>query len=404
VTNRRERGTGSLVERPPGSGRWALRVWSGPDPVTGKPRQLSRTVRAKNVTEARAALRSFADEVAAARATVGPSMTTRRLVEEYIAHSVARARAPRTIQETQRILDLVIGPAIGSVPIWELDPRHIDELYRKLLIGEDRPRAVSANSVRRYHAVLSAALAQAVRWGWLDRSPADRVTLPEVERKRVQVPTVAEVATLIRAAGELSPVWGLLVKLAVVTGARRGELCALRWTDIDLEAGVLHIRRSLYRVAGQTGEKGTKGGRERTVALDPATAWLLDDWRKWCEARAAEAGVEVAAEGFIASSWPDCSRPLNVDTFSSTVGGLCAECTEDNPRGLGIPHVHLHSLRHFAATELLAGGVSPSDTAHLLGHADGGQLALRTYAHATDERQRRAAGVLARALDAGSAR
>jgi len=375
-------------------------VFLGTDPVTGKPRQVERTITASTKSEAQKQLDALKAEYGGTGGKTGTSASLAAVVEEYIRHGEAQGLAPRTIQEARRTLDTVIRPTIGQVPVVGLTPEHLDGLYVQLLTGEARARPVSPATVRRYHAVISAALARAVKWRWIESNPAALATLPRVEAKRLQVPTVDEVARLIRAAGELSPVWGMLIKLAVVTGARRGELCALRWTDIDLEAGVLHVRRSLYRVGGQTGEKGTKGGRERSVALDPATAWLLDDWRQWCDARAAKAGVEVVEDGFIASPWPDCSHPVNVDTFSSTVGRLCAAADEKNPTGLGIPHVHLHSLRHFAATELLAGGVSPSDTAQLLGHADGGQLALRTYAHATDDRQRRAAGVLARSLPA----
>jgi len=378
-------------------GRWRIRAFVGTDQDTGRPRQIERVVNARTKKAAQALLDELRSS-AVAMPTTGSGASVRAVIEEYLRHLETRGRAPRTIHENRRILDTVIGPEIGDVPVGDLTARHLDELYRRLVTGESRARPAAPSSIRRYHAVISAALGQAVKWDWLDRNVAAKVTLPASSPTRLTVPTAGEVAALIRAAEELSPVWGLLVKLAVVTGARRGELCALRWSDVDVEAGVLHIRRSLYRVAGETGEKGTKSGRERVVVLDPATAWLLDDWLAWCQERARVADTDIVEGGFIASTWPDCSRPVNVDTFSSTVGRLCAPPDEKNPAGLGMPHVHLHSLRHFAATELLAGGVSPSDTAQLLGHADGGQLALRTYAHATDERQRQAAAILGRAL------
>jgi integrase len=161
----------------------------------------------------------------------------------------------------------------------------------------------------------------------------------------------------------------------------------LRWPDI--EGDLIRIRRSLYRAGGDRGEKATKGGRERWVAVGPVARVLLEDWRTHCVARAQGAGVDLVADAFVVSPMPDGSRPVNPDTLSSVVHELCAD--------LWIPLVHLHSLRHYAATELIGAGVNPRDAAELLGHVDPA-LTLRVYAHATAERQRQAADVLGRAL------
>ena len=119
---------------------------------------------------------------------------------------------------------------------------------------------------------------------------------------------------------------------------------------------------------------------------------LLGQWRHSCEDRAAAAGVELAADGFVVSPFPDASRPVNPDSFSSAVHRMCGE--------LGMAHVHLHSLRHFAAAELLAGGIDARNAAELLGHANP-SLTLGVYAHATAERQRQAADILGRVLTPG---
>jgi len=94
----------------------------------------------------------------------------------------------------------------------------------------------------------------------------------------------------------------------------------------------------------------------------------------------------LTPESFVLSSQPDGSRFVNLDAVSRKVRKVADQ--------LGMKSVHLHSLRHFAATELLAGGVSPHDAAEMLGHADP-SLTLRVYAHASTERQKAAAGILA---------
>jgi integrase len=289
----------------------------------------------------------------------------------------------------------VIGPALGDIPVADLGTYQIETLYRQLATGEGRGRALSPASIRRHHAVLSAALSQAVRWRWIPENPAALVALPGLERRSITVPTAVEVAALLRAADALSARWGTLIRLAILTGARRGELAGLQWHDVDEGPHArLLIRRSVYRIGRESSVKGPKGGRERFVAIGPGLALVLDSWRHECRSRADDAGVEIPPEGFIVSPMPDGSQPVNVDTFTATVSRLAGD--------LDMPHVHLHSLRHLAATEMLAAGVSPSDAAALLGHADGGRLALQVYSHATDDRQRAAAAVLEKSLVADS--
>ena len=141
--------------------------------------------------------------------------------------------------------ETVIYPEFGDLPITQLTPRMLDEWYRKLATGEGRDRKLKATSIRRHHAILSSSLSQAVRWGWIERNPAERSQPPSMERVELQVPTPDEVRRLLAAAQARGPNWGMLLSLAVLTGGRRGELCGLRW--IDVEGDTLRFRRSLYQ-------------------------------------------------------------------------------------------------------------------------------------------------------------
>jgi integrase len=385
--SRRPKGTGTVRQR--GPGKWQLRVFTGVDPVTGHPRQLSKTVDARNQTEAQRKLRSWQKELdeAPVEATADSTATVRTLIDEWLRHSEVRGRAPRTLHDARRSAETVIFPEFGDLPITELTPRHLDEWYRKLATGEGRARPLKATSIRRHHGVLSSALSQAVRWEWIDRNPAERSQPPALEQVELQVPTTDEVRALLSAADARGDKWGMLLKLAVLTGGRRGELCGLRWFDVEGES--IRFRRSLYRAGAERGEKTTKTGRERRIAVAPAGQALLEEWRVKCEATAEAAEVELVEDAFIVSTFPDGSRPMNPDTLTSVVHKLCVE--------LGIPHVHLHSLRHFAATEMLSAGIDPRNAAEVLGHANP-SLTLSLYGHATNERQRQAAVVLGRTL------
>ena len=364
-------------------------MFVGVDPVTGNPRQLSKTVEARNRTEAQRKLRAWQQELAgsATTATTDSSATVRILIAEWIRHSEARGRAANTLHAARRSGETVIFPEFGDMPIADLTHRHLDEWYRKLATGEGRSRPLKATSIRRHHAILSSALSQAVRWGWIERNPAERSQPPSIERVELQVPTPDEVRTLLAAAEARGPRWGMLLSLAVLTGGRRGELCALRWIDVEGES--IRFRRSLYHAGDERGEKSTKTGRERRIAIAPAGQALLEEWRATCEAAADAAEVKLADDAFIVSKFPDGSRPVNPDTLTSVVHKLCVE--------LGMPYVHLHSLRHFAATEMLSAGIDPRNAAEVLGHANP-SLTLSLYGHATNERQRQAAEVLGRTL------
>ena len=217
---RRPKGTGSIQKLD--AGRYRLRVFVGTDPVTGNPRQVTRAMPAKNETEARKTLVRLRDEVAAVEPS-SSTATVRTLLEEWLAQSKARGRAPKTLHEARRSAETVIFPVLGDVPLRDLTARHLGEPYRTLTTGEGRAGPLKATSIRQHYAVLSAALGQAVRWGWLEQNPAARAQPPELGPANLQVPTPSEARVLLARARAESDRWGMLVVLAVLTGARRGS-------------------------------------------------------------------------------------------------------------------------------------------------------------------------------------
>lgn len=377
MATRRSYGTGSLVERPEGSGRWMFRYVAGVDPLTGKPRRMSRTIVAKNKTAAQAQARRILADVTTE--SLGTSAPMRQLLAEWMKFQSGRGRSPTTLAGYQSLIDLHVNPAIGDTTIGNLTTHQLDNLYSRCTRSGLSPR-----TVRNVHSVISAALNQAVRWSWVERNPALQATLPQARPLKIVAPTAEQARQLIAACQEMDEVLGAFVFLSAGTGCRRGEVAALRWSSV--QNGLLLIDHSAYSIKGSTGLKSTKSGRERVVHLDPAVQQWLANWRRRCDVRASEWAVTLSTESFILSSRPDGSSIVSLDLISREVSKVA--------KGLGMGGIHLHSLRHFAATEMLAAGVSPRDTAEMLGHADP-SLTLRVYAHSTAERQKAAAGVLA---------
>jgi len=158
---------------------------------------------------------------------------------------------------------------LGGVDLWKLDAGMLDDLYVSL---RTRQRPLSPSSVRRVHSVISAALSQAVKEETVKedkvaRNPATRAT-PPAARQRVKLASPAEVQAMIATADKDDPDMAALIALAAVTGARRGELCGLRWGDVDFDRRTLVIERSVAVVDGQWITKGTKTHAGRVLALD----------------------------------------------------------------------------------------------------------------------------------------
>ena len=125
-----------------------------------------------------------------------------------------------------------IAKDLGAKDLRKLKASDLDAFYDRL-----SRRGLSATSVRRYHAVCSAALNQSVKWGLLERSPAAQASPPSVERNEPDAPTPEEIKLLIERAEEKDPELATLLLVAATTGCRRGELCGLRWSDVDFEKG-----------------------------------------------------------------------------------------------------------------------------------------------------------------------
>ena len=177
----------------------------------------------------------------------------------------------------------------------------------------------------------------------------------------------------------------MLVWLAMTTGARRGELCALRWDRVDLDRAVLSIRTSIAQEGSRTWEKDTKTHQQRRIALDATTVDLLRAYRRRCEEDAASLGVRISESGRLFSANPDHSTWLVPSSVTQRYARMCARLGWDRT---------IHELRHYSATELISAGVDVRTVAGRLGHGGGGTTTLRTYAAWVSEADQRAAGTI----------
>lgn len=363
---------------------WELRVHLGYDPVTGKRQQVSKTFHGGS-RAADAALRDLVDRHSPGRAD-GVGVTVGQLLDRWLDECERLELSPTTIRTYKAQVKGTIRPQLGKLKLHQLTPKHLDDLY-----GSMKDAGVSPKTIRNHHAIISAALHQAVRWGWLRENVADRAKPPRVSHRRVNAPSVDVVRDVIEEAERRDPRLAPLLMLAALTGMRRGELCALRWTDVDLTVGVLDVSRSLVVVPGGLAEKSTKTDRSRKVALDPVGIALLTAHRAHVDQWIAEAGGELAPDAFVFSPFVEATTPFRPDNVTSFFIRV--------REAVGAPDVRLHDLRHFTATQLIHAGMDIRTVADVLGHSDP-SLTLRVYSHAIEERNRAAAVIMGQVLSA----
>lgn len=317
---------------------------------------------------------------------------------EYLETWLAGLRvAPSTLASYRKNIRLHVTPYIGSVPLASLTSARIKALYRMLETSgradHRQGEGLSARTVRYVATILRAALAEAVAAGMLARNPADPERAKPPTAKEARAPemhpwTAAQLAAFLAWSAEHSQLHAAWHVLAM-TGMRRGELLALRWRDLDLDAATASVRRSagVVRVKGQgvtITEGPTKTGKPRVIDLDPATVALLRAHRR----ERGTMALQLARDGALVFGDHE-GRHRHPERFSRMFAQTLARCRKQ--LGDVAPQtIRLHDLRHTHATLMLAKGEPVKVVSERLGHASP-TVTLSVYAHVLPGDQRAAA-------------
>jgi integrase len=372
---------GSMRQR--GEESWQLRVHAGRDPITGRKRYVERTFRGnkRQASRALAALVTESDQLAPRSSKEG---TVSALLNEWLEHATP-SFSPKTVATCRMYIDNPIIPAIGSLPAGKLTAAELDRFYRHLLKAGGGHGPYAPATIRRVHGIIRRAMTQGVRWGWLHHNPAIDASPPRVPLRDLKPPSPDEVVRLFRLAQESDPDLATFIILAASSGARRGELIALRWKDLDLARSTLSIERGIVLVDGQLIEQGTKTHQSRRITLDAATIENLAVHRSRMEQAASLAETTISSESFIFSETVDGSLPWRPDSTTRAFRSLCKRA--------GVEGIRLHDLRHYVATRLLTAGVDVRTVAGRLGHRNP-STTLNVYSHFVPESDQEAADAL----------
>jgi integrase len=352
----------AIKERVKGK-KYEVVVYLGRD-AKGKERQLSRTVNGTR-REAKALEAKLMTEVRDGTVTrqVG---TLSDLLDRWMTHITARGRSAWTLRGYQGYIERTIRPALGSRKLGDLRAEHLDSLYDQMLAAGLRPA-----TIRQCHAIISAALQQGLKWGLVNRNVARLASPPTVRREEPSLPLPEQVQAIVSEAERRNPTIAALIVLAALTGARRGELCAVRWSDIDLANRELLIRSSIFDGAGTPVDTGTtKSRRRREVALSEPAVQAIQLQMHRQRARAER--FPLVDDPYLFSLSPKGDEPLRPHTATQLFAAVRDE--------LGFAGVTLHTLRHMSVSLQLDAGVPlPVVSAHH-GHASP-QVTAIVYAH-----------------------
>ena len=373
MAKKRANGEGNIRKRK--DGRWEGRYTAGYDPKTGK--RLIKNVLGKTQAEVKEKLKRALEETngldvsrAADEYTVASWLRT--WYELYAKPNVRTATANRY----ELIIEQYTVPRIGNIKLKKLTTQHLQKLYKELLesgrihVGKGQDNGLSTTTVHSVHLMLHCALERAVKERLISRNPCEDCIVPKPRKLDMKILTPEHMNAYLEAADRR----GLLPMfyLELVSGLRKGELVALRWDDVDIRQRTISVSKQYVRNPDGSLEL-TRPKTENSVRLVsiPQTA------------------VDLLIQEH--DKHPDSPylfpSPLTGEMYHpDSVVNLHKKILQD----AGLEHLRFHDLRHTFATTALQNGVDVKTVSAMLGHFDAG-FTLRTYTHATRQKQDEAA-------------
>jgi integrase len=358
------------LRRERGHGSWTYRLDLGPGldaRGTWRQRRQIRRSGFRTKTEAEAALARALVELEDGSRTDDRRTSVSGYLDEWLAARKVDLR-PTTWRSYEGHVRLYLRPYLGHLRLGELRTAHVESAYATIRqLKASRP--LKPVTLRRVHATLLSALNEAVRRRLIAHNPAVHARLERTERPKPRVWDADTVGAFLSAV-HADRLYALF-HLAVLRGLRRGELCGLRWVDVDLDAGVLHVRQQIVQLgyAVALGSPKTRSGT-RSVALDVGTMGALRDHRR----------RQRDEQGVAASAWVDSGLVFTREDGTALHPEYVTRHFARLVRRADLPMIRLHDLRHTAATLALAAGVEMVVVSRQLGHSSL-SITADTYTH-----------------------
>lgn len=300
--------------------------------------------------------------------------------------------APYTFSAYERVLNTLIMPALGHHKLKDIKPVHIQAFIEQLCTIKKKNRdgtfseeTLSPASIQRYLTILQSVFKLAIKRQIIKENPArsELLDVPKTTAPKVEIFTKQEAAEMLAALENEPLQFQVLIQLAIMTGARRGELVALKFSDIDKESGKITIERAAVKLKGKSPEtKPPKDYEIRTVTVSPECIQLIEQLEQEKQREHLRLGSQWVGDEWLFTQWN--GEMMNPQTPTKQFSKFLSRH--------GFRHRKFHSLRHTSATLLLYGGVSLKQVQGRLGHGD--IETTNKYLHYLSEADEEAAGVL----------
>lgn len=340
-------------------------------------KRLKKTVYGRTQTELKAAIDKVKLDADKGIALTPERLTVGDLADRWLEDVATHRVRPTTLVMYRSYVVHQIRPQVGAIRLKALTPMHVQRFISHMIKAGLKPA-----SVRLVHRILRTILRQAVRWELLSRNPADSAQTPAHGVSAAKALTADQLAEFLNAAAA-HRMFGCYY-LAAATGMRRGELLALRWADVDLDQGLIRVRRNIQWLDGgyRFDEPKTPRSR-RDILLPPDAIPVLRRHRSQQAQERLQAGRH----------WHDLDLVFCLQNGEPPRQKWLTETFQAIMRRAGLPQIRLHDLRHTHATLLLEHGVNIKIVSARLGHSSisvTGDL----YSHVTDNMQQEAARVV----------
>ncbi len=276
-----------------------------------------------------------------------------------------------------------ILPLIGDIKLTKLNSFMLDTMYQKIKVSGKNNQELSPKSMLHYYNLISVMLNQAKKWKFIENNPNEDAIKPKLVKRKRHFYDNEQAIHLLECISKENIKVKTLITLALYTGARKSELCAIRWPDIDFEEKTLFIDNSLKVIDGVVDEEKAKTEYSiRYVDLGDNIITLLKEYKEWQDNYIVEMG----------SKW------IGTDRVFTAINGK--HMHPDTPNKIlqkvltkyDLPKLTFHELRHTYASILNGNGIDAKTISEQLGHSNT-SITMNIYTHSFDNKKRESAKV-----------
>ena len=298
-------------------------------------------------------------------------------IEKYCIPNVGKT----TLKGYRNYLKVILS-FIGDHKLKKITTFMLDNMYQKIKKGQ-KGKELSSKTMLHYFNLVNLMFKQARKWKFIEFNPNEDATKPKLQKKKRNYYNLEQVKDLFNVLSLENIKYRTIITLTLVSGVRRGELCALRWSDIDFTNKTIYIDNSLKVIDGIVDEEKAKTEYSiRYIYLDDNTLSLLKEYKKW----------QDDYISYMGNKWQKNDRVFT-DAYGKHIHPCtCYKILQKIINKYQLPHITLHELRHTCATLLNGQGIDPVTIKERLGHSNI-NITMDTYTHALENNKKASVNV-----------